>query len=133
MNTDYFRNLIMGNIFGTQTDVAIPTEYYLGLSKTAPNVNGANISEPSGSNYSRIPITGKLSTPSSGVISNTETLSFNKSSGSWGMATHYVVYDSESGGNLLFYGALSSPRTIDANSILVIPEGDLMISLSNPA
>lgn len=47
MNTNYFLNCVAGNVFGTKTDPAIPTTYYIGLSTTTPNTNGSGVDEPS--------------------------------------------------------------------------------------
>lgn len=69
MNTTYFLNQIMGNVFNVKTNPALPQKYYLGVSTTAPSVDGTGATEPTGtgSGYSRIEITG-LSTPTNGAI-----------------------------------------------------------------
>ena len=38
MNTTYFLNQVMGNLFKTKETPALPSEYYIGLSSTAPNM-----------------------------------------------------------------------------------------------
>ena len=43
MNTTYFLNQVMGNLFKTKETPALPTEYYIGLSSTAPNISGSNV------------------------------------------------------------------------------------------
>lgn len=40
MNTKYFLNLVAGNVFRSKETPAIPTKYYIGLSKTEPNETG---------------------------------------------------------------------------------------------
>ena len=71
MNTTYFLNLAAGNLFGTKTSPEIPSNYYIGLSTSAPNVNGTNVNEPSTSaGYARVKLT-TLSEPASGVVTNT--------------------------------------------------------------
>ena len=133
MNTTYFINLIMGNVFRTKTSPAIPAQYYIGLSTTAPNVGGSGVTEPStsGTGYARVALSS-LSAPSNGVIKNGSAVTFNESLKSWGAVTHYVVYDAATGGNLLFYGALSSSKTIDPETILTLRANELTITLSNP-
>lgn len=54
MNTTYFLNLAAGNIFQTKTTPAIPTKLYVGLSTTAPNINGTGVNEPDAS--ARMPV-----------------------------------------------------------------------------
>ena len=132
MNTTYFKNLIMGNIFKTKTSPAIPSKYYIGLSSTAPALNGTNVTEPSGKGYSRVELTS-LSTPQNGVITNSNDILFPESTADWfgadNPATHYVIYDSKTGGNLLMYDALTSPRFIQENTIATIVSPSLVIKL----
>lgn len=41
MNTTYFLNCAAGNIFNTKTSPALPKTYYIGLSTSAPAINGS--------------------------------------------------------------------------------------------
>lgn len=135
MNTTYFLNLAAGNLFGTKTIPNIPRNYYIGLSTSAPNINGTNVSEPStDAGYARVQLT-TLSEPSTGVVTNTQAINFNESTASWGTITHFVIYDSDvvGGGNLLMYGLLSTPRSVEAATIMTIKEGYLSLSAQNPA
>lgn len=133
MNTTYFLNLVMGNLFGTQTTPAVPTGYYIGLSSTAPTISGTNVTEPATSTgYKRVKLSG-LSTPTNGVIKNGSAIQFNESTAAWGTMNYYVVYDAESAGNLLFYGSLSTSRTIEINTTLIIKANELTLTLSNPS
>lgn len=133
MNTEYFMNQIMGNVFGTKTSPTLPSKYYIGLSKTEPTVAGVCTGEPStsGTGYSRV-LLNNLSAPSKGIIKNTSAISFNESILDWGVMKYYVVYDAQSGGNLLFFGDLSMQRTVEPNTVVTIKTGELSIELSNP-
>lgn len=124
----------MGNPFGTKTTQAIPTTYYLGLSKTAPTISGMGVSEPSTSDtgYGRVSL-ASLSAPTNGTITNSAPVSFNESTSNLGTMTHYVVYDAVTGGNLLFYGTLSISRTVEQDTVITVKAGELTITLSNPA
>lgn len=133
MNSTYFLNCVSGNVFNTKADPALPTTYYLGLSTTAPDAEGGNVSEPgSGSGYARVQLTN-LSEPTGGKITNSQSISFNESTSSWGVVTHYVIYDALTGGNLLMYGELDPPRTVDPATIMTIKDGYLELSVLNPA
>lgn len=132
MNTTYFLNLVAGNVFRTKTSPAIPTSYYLGLSKTAPNLSGGNVSEPSGGGYARVKLTG-LGTPSDGVVTNTSIVDFAESTASWGTITHFVVYDALTGGNLLMYGQLTTSRSVETGTIMTVKAGALTLSAANPS
>lgn len=132
MTTTYFLNLAAGNIYRTKEVPAIPTEYWIGLSTTAPNLNGTNVTEPAASaGYARVKL-DMLSEPASGVVTNEANIDFNESTASWGTVTHFVVFDAQNGGNLLQYGALSTPRSVEAATIMTIKTGYLNLSVQNP-
>lgn len=133
MNTTHFLNRVAGNLFRTETSPAIPTEYYIGLSTTEPTMNGTNVSEPSASTgYSRV-LLDNLSVPTNGVVTNTQNINFEESTASWGTITHFVIYDAEVDGNLLMYGALSTPRVVEAATVMTIRQDYLRLSAQNPA
>ena len=131
MNTVYFLNLAAGNLFRTKTNPPIPSEMWIGLSTTAPNINGTNVTEPAASaGYGR----GKLDMleePSSGVVTNGSNVEFNESTASWGIVTHFVIFDAQNGGNLLQYGPLSTPRSVEAATLMAIKSGYLNLSVQN--
>lgn len=134
MNTNYFLNCSAGNLFGTKTDPAIPAAYYIGLSTTTPNINGSGVDEPSTeAGYARVQMTS-LSEPLDGVVTNEQAINFNESTASWGTVTHFVIYDSPTvdSGNLLMYGELSTPRSVENATIMTIKEGFLKLSAKNP-
>lgn len=132
MVTNYFANVIMGNVFATKTSPATPTDYYLGLSTGTPTVSGTGVVEPTQSKgYQRIALMD-LSQPTNGLITNTEELSFPESTASWGTITHFVIYDAQTGGNLLMFDALSTARVIEAETVLLVRNNSLRLSLTNP-
>ena len=133
MNTTYFLNQVMGNLFKTKETPALPSEYYIGLSSTAPNISGGNVTEPlSNSGYKRVKLEN-LSEPADGVITNEQAISFDESTGSWGTMSHVVIYDALEAGNLLMYDTLSTPRNVEAATIVTIKANSLTLTLSNPA
>ena len=132
MNTTYYLNCVSGNVFGTKTSPALPTSYYIGLSTTGPNAEGSGVNAPSaGAGYARVALTG-LSEPTNGVVTNSAAINFNESTGSWGTITHFVIYDAASEGNLLMYGELPNPRSVESATIMTIKEGYLKLSAQNP-
>lgn len=132
MNTTYFLNTVMGNVFGTKTSPAIPTSYYLGLSTTAPSKSGTGANEPSssGTGYARVQLTS-LSEPSEGVISSEDIITFAEATADWGTITHYVIYDAATNGNLLMYGPLENSRHVEANTVVSFRSGGLTITLAD--
>lgn len=133
MNTTYFLNQVMGNLFKTKEAPALPSEYYIGLSSTAPNISGGNVTEPlSNSGYKRVKLEN-LSEPTDGVITNEQAISFDESTANWGTMSHFVIYDALEAGNLLMYDTLSTPRNVEAATIVTIKANSLTLTLSNPA
>ena len=133
MNTTYFLNQVMGNLFKTKETPALPSEYYIGLSSTAPNISGGNVTEPlSNSGYKRVKLEN-LSEPADGVITNEQAKSFDESTANWGTMSHFVIYDALEAGNLLMYDTLSTPRNVEAATIVTIKANSLTLTLSNPA
>ena len=133
MNTTYFLNQVMGNLFKTKETPALPSEYYIGLSSTAPNISGGNVTEPlSNSGYKRVKLEN-LSEPADGVITNEQAISFDESTAHWGTMSHFVIYDALEAGNLLMYDTLSTPRNVEAATIVTIKANSLTLTLSNPA
>ena len=133
MNTTYFLNQVMGNLFKTKETPALPSEYYIGLSSAAPNISGGNVTEPlSNSGYKRVKLEN-LSEPTDGVITNEQAISFDESTANWGTMSHFVIYDALEAGNLLMYDTLSTPRNVEAATIVTIKANSLTLTLSNPA
>lgn len=133
MNTTYFLNQVMGNLFKTKETPALPSEYYIGLSSTVPNISGGNVTEPlSNSGYKRVKLEN-LSEPADGVITNEQAISFDESTANWGTMSHFVIYDALEAGNLLMYDTLSTPRNVEAATIVTIKANSLTLTLSNPA
>jgi len=131
MTTTYFLNLAAGNLFGAKTTPAIPREMWIGLSTTAPNLNGSGVTEPSASaGYARMKL-DMLGEPNVGVVTNKTNIDFNESTASWGTVTHFVIFDAQNGGNLLQYGALSTPRVVEEATIMTIKSGYLNLSVQN--
>lgn len=132
MTTTYFLNNIMGNVFTTKTDPTLPINYYIGLSTSAPSLDGSGVSEPASSaGYARVRLSN-LSEPINGVITNQSAVSFEESISDWGLITHFVIYDSLTGGNLLMYDALSASRSVEAATVVTIKENSLQLTLANP-
>lgn len=131
MITTYYLNCIMGNVFQTDTSPSMPTSFYIGLSKTTPNVSGGNVTEPSGGGYARVKVTS-LGVPDNGSIINTADVNFPESTSDWGTITHYVLYDAASGGNLLLYQPLQASKNIQSDTQARFKAGALTFTLSNP-
>lgn len=133
MTSTYFLNCIMGNVFMTKLSPTLPKKVYLGLSSTAPQVDGTGVSEPLASaGYQRVELTN-LGEPVNGVVSNGGEIQFDESSASWGTITHFVLFDSPTDGNLLMFNQLSQSRSVETATIVMVKTGSLKLTLANPA
>lgn len=130
MNTTYFLNLVSGNVYGTKKTPAIPDQYYIGLSSTAPSADGLNVTEPASGGYQRVQLTG-LSEPTAGVVTNPTSISFPESTQSWGTVSYFVIFDAATEGNLLMYGELEEARTVEAATIMTLRANSLTLSVLN--
>lgn len=130
MFTTEFENLIMDNIFkGNSGALPLPDAYYAGLSTTAPNISGGNITEPVGNGYSRVKITS-FSSSTNGKVSNTNVIEFPQSSGSWGTITHCVLFDGESpDAKAVWFNELKAPQVVSVDNVLAFKPNALWFEL----
>ena len=128
-------NIVAGNVFRSKDEPAIPAKYYLGLSTTAPDLDGQNVTEPAtDAGYARVELT-TLSAPTDGLVTNQQAVNFEESTNNWGTVTHFVIFDAAEAntGNLLMYGELTTPRTVETATIMTSKENYLKLSVQNPA
>lgn len=102
--SDYSETLVL-NYLLTGSAVTRPTSWYVALFTTATTDAGGG-TELTGGGYARqaatFTVTGDTAT-------NSAIIDF-VSSGDWGNITNVAIYDSLTGGNMLFHGALTTPR-----------------------
>lgn len=103
-----------------------PATVYVALFTATPADAGGG-TEVSGGSYARVAVTSGLSawagtqsagsttasSGTSGTTSNNATITFPSPTANWGVVTSIGVFDASSGGNLLFYGALTTNKTIN--------------------
>jgi hypothetical protein len=123
-------NKVMDHILGG-SDYARLGTVYLALFTAAPNETGGG-TEVSGSSYARVAV-GNNSTnwpaASGGQKSNGTAITFPTATGSWGSVTHWAIMSAASGGTLLFFGALTSAKTVSNTDSLTFGIGQLSITL----
>jgi hypothetical protein len=67
---------------------------------------------------------------SNGSCSNSGDITFPTATASWSTVTHIGIHDASSAGNLLYYTALDSSKTIDSGDIFKITSGNLTVTLA---
>ena len=127
--SDYLENKVLDHFLGTASTTA-PAAVYLALFTSDPTDAGSGTEvSTSGTAYSRQSIA--FSSASSGSTSNSADVEFSQATGSgFGTVTHFGIYDASTAGNLLFHGALTSSKTIDAGDVFKIASGNLSITVA---
>lgn len=129
--TYYASNRIMNRYFGSTTLTPAVT-YYMGVSTTVPQPDGTGVTEPVDVAYARVPITNNkvsFTVASLGSVENDIEFQFAEAQADWGTITHFVLYDSLTAGNLEIYGVLTSPRTVEDQTTLILSANALEITL----
>jgi len=104
-----------------------PTTVYAALYTSDPGPDDTG-QEVSGNGYARVPVT--FGEPADRAIKNIERVEFPEATGSWGTVAYLAIKDAETGGNLLAYGAIENPKTIEAGDQVIFKEGNITISLT---
>jgi hypothetical protein len=122
--SDYLENKLIDHVF-RNTSYTIPSTIYVGLLTAAPSDSGGG-TEVSGGSYARVQVgpsvsawestngtTSGASSGTGGLTSNDAAITFPTPSANWGSITHFGIFDAVSSGNLLFWGALTTPKTVN--------------------
>lgn len=109
--TDYLSNKMIDFIWRGQT-FTYPNVTYLALNTSMPT-NALEGAEVSGDGYNRVTVNSSAwRAPTDGTISNNVNLSFAVPASDWGNVIACSLYDAQTSGNLLWWAAVDSPKTI---------------------
>lgn len=100
--------------------------FYLGLFTEAPDEEGGG-QEITAGGYARQEVT--FGPPSNGTLGNSEALEFPTATANWGSAVACGLFDSLTGGSLLWFGAITEPKELYAGDIYRIDIGNLNITM----
>lgn len=102
-----------------------PATVYLALFTSATTDAGGG-TEVTGGSYARQAVT--FSAPSGGATENSGAITFTNLPAA--AITHAALMDALTAGNMLFHGALNTPRTVGAGDSLTFAVGDIDASLA---
>lgn len=117
--TDYLEEALLNHLFRTST-FAKPAGIYVALVTAVGNDENAG-TEVTGGSYARVqhgPADADWSAPTTPTpnaaasISNATAITFPAPTADWGTVVGVEIWDAVSGGNRLFHGSLTTPRTI---------------------
>lgn len=128
--TNFLEAELLDHVFGNASYSA-PATLYVGLCTDVAE-DGTITGEPSGSSYARVAVTNNATNfpaASGGSKANGATITFPEATGSWGTLDTFFISDAATAGNILGYGDLTTPRTIDSGTTVRFDIGALTIAL----
>ena len=108
--SNYLEDQITGWINGS-TFASAPTSTFVQLYSQDPTDAGS----ATGALYTRVAVAASgwtRGTGGAGTLTNTAAITITSSAASGATATHVAVFDTITGGNMLFGGLLAAPKTI---------------------
>jgi hypothetical protein len=138
--SDFLENKVLDHVLRYSTaPYTAPSTLYLALfnntsGNAATNLEAGTLTDEtatSGSTaYARKSVT--FAAASSGSSATNATVTFDTATASWGTITHVAIMDgaTRGAGNVLFYGAVTTSKTIDTGDTFQVTSGNLTISLA---
>lgn len=126
--SNYIENAVLNHFLRGGGAVSQPAGVYVGLFTDATGIAADQpTTEVSGGAYARTAATFGAST--TGTTANSADITFPVATAGWGTVNYVGVFDAASGGNLLFWGALTASKTIANGDTFKITSGSLTVSL----
>lgn len=145
MNASNFLADKLLNLTFRNTAYTPPTKVYLALYTSNPTAADTG-QEVSGGGYTRKevtfgaptsenhqiyhPTTGQQVTVPKRTIKNSAEIVMPTATADWGQVTHIGIKDAATNGNLLYFGALETPRSILTNDIFKMLTGQIICTLA---
>ena len=127
----YSENKILEHIVG-KSSFTMPAGPYLALFTIAPTAeDGTGGTEASLGNYARITCPGtSWGAAAAGAISNTSAVEFAECTGTnWGTINGWALFDAITVGNMIIWGEITTPKTINIGDTAKFAIGDLDVTL----
>jgi hypothetical protein len=131
--SDYLEQQIFNHIFRDDT-FSKPSTIAIGLTLDIPSDDGSYTEIPDANGYARYPnasgdaVWGAHNNTSSNSID----FEFDTATGDWGTASGVIITDNAGwgAGNVLFHGALTTPRNIQNGDTFKFSTGNLDITIA---
>jgi len=126
----YAENKVLDHIVG-KSSFTMPSIWLALFTVTPTHEDGTGGTEASAGNYIRkSTAAGDWATASAGAIQNSGDITFIEcATTDWGTINGFALYDSESGGNMIGWGALGTAKPISIGDTAKFAAGDLDITL----
>jgi hypothetical protein len=137
--SNYLENKVLDHVlrYSTAPYTGVSTLYLALFNNTstnaATNLEAGTLTDEtstSGTAYARKAIT--FGAASSGTSTSSATVTFDTATANWGTITHVAVMDGATAGagNVLFYGAVTTSKTIETGDTFQVSSGNLTVSLA---
>lgn len=132
--SNYLENAVLNYVLG-KTAFTPADPLYVGLwldSNTLTDASDGNTAgEVSGGGYSRVSIDNDTvtwgSATTDGTRKNAIAITFPSASGSWGTVNQVAILDDATGGNIYFYGTLSTSKTVSSGDTVKFDINDVVV------
>lgn len=110
----YLDDKILGHVFNGKA-YATPAKYWaLFASAEGLTDNSPAKDEVTGEGYARVKAEDSaFTTPAASMVKNANAIEFPVAISNWGRVTHVAIMDAATGGNVLAWGAIRNPQTLD--------------------
>ena len=133
--SNYLENKVLDHVL-TATAYSQPSTRYLALftntsGSAAANLEAGTLTDEvstSATAYGREAVT--FAAASGGSSATNATVTFDTATANWGTITHVAIMDAETSGNVLFYGAVTTSKTIETGDTFQVSSGNLTVSLA---
>ena len=135
--SDYLENKVLDHVLKvaayTQPSVLYVALFNNTSGNAATNLEAATLTDETsttGTAYARQAVT--FAAASGGTSATNATITFPTATASWGTITHVAITDNatKGSGNVLFWGAVTTSKTIDSGDTFQITSGNLTVSLA---
>lgn len=135
--SNYLEKAVLDHVLGNTTYTPASTLYLALFNNTSgnalTNLEAGTLTDEvttSGTAYGRKAVTFSAATSGAGTAQSNSTVTYNAATATWGSVTHVAVMDALTSGNVLFYGAVTTPKTIDIGDTFQVTAGNLTITLA---
>jgi hypothetical protein len=135
--SNYLENKLLDHTL-RNTAYTQPSGLWLALFNNTSTATAANLeagtltdeTSTSGTAYSRQTIA--FNAASGGSAASTSTVTFSAATANWGTITHVAIMDGATAGagNVLFWGAVTTAKTIETGDTFQVTAGNLTIALA---
>lgn len=124
--TDAAETLVLQWLFNQGTPTR-PSAVYVGLFTTTPTADdGTGGTEVSGGSYAREAITASVS---GNTMNPSADVTFTTATASWGTVNGFGLFDAVSGGNLLAYDDVTTPKLVDNGDTAKFTAANLSVTM----